>query len=313
MKKFFLGPIMVATLLAAQGADAEVDLKAGDAKLKAKAEADIDRNDKVKVETRADGDLRDDLELDEDRLGLKGEATSDPAAVQRSNKASALIGMEVRNLTRDKLGEIKDLVIDLPSGKVQYVVLAVGGFLGVGEKLLAVPGNAFALSDDHTHLVLNADRAKIAGATGFPPTNWPDPKAPRNASYWVTSSASGAPAASETARDARVDLRDDLDRDASASVEVNVDRDKNLTAETRPAKVLTGEVRVVDAEKNLLTIQTSDGITRQVRLNDQSVIRLGREQVVRLNDLKPGYQVKVEYDLVDGWIVARRISRSNAD
>ena len=99
--------------------------------------------------------------------------------VKPTNKASSIIGMEVRNRNNEKLGEIKDLVLDLPSGRISYAVLSVGGFLGIGEKLLAIPTSALSTTEDPHKLLLNADRAKIEGTPGFAATNWPEVRNPK--------------------------------------------------------------------------------------------------------------------------------------
>jgi sporulation protein YlmC with PRC-barrel domain len=91
------------------------------------------------------------------------------------NKASGLIGMDVRNQSGEQLGHIKDIVIDLRSEKVSYAVMSTApkALLGINEKLLAVPLNAFTISSDEKHLVLNAEKAKVESAAGFDKNNWP--------------------------------------------------------------------------------------------------------------------------------------------
>jgi sporulation protein YlmC with PRC-barrel domain len=91
------------------------------------------------------------------------------------NKASILIGMDVRNQSGEQLGHIKDIVIDLQSEKVSYAVMSTApkALLGINEKLLAVPLNAFTISSDEKHLVLNADKTKVEAAAGFDKNNWP--------------------------------------------------------------------------------------------------------------------------------------------
>jgi hypothetical protein len=97
------------------------------------------------------------------------------------NKASGLIGIGVQNPQGEKLGEIRDLVIDLDKGTVSYLVLGTGGVLGVGEKLLAVPLTAFTCSEEQdkgrAHLVLHADRESIARAEGMGDA-WPTVQEP---------------------------------------------------------------------------------------------------------------------------------------
>ena len=53
-------------------------------------------------------------------------------------RASKVVGLSVYNNTNEKLGSINDLLMD-KSGNIKAVVLGVGGFLGVGEHLVAVP------------------------------------------------------------------------------------------------------------------------------------------------------------------------------
>jgi sporulation protein YlmC with PRC-barrel domain len=95
-----------------------------------------------------------------------------PGAPTRFNKASKLIGMAVQNEQGEKLGDIKDLVIDPEKGTVSYAVLASGGVLGVGEKLLAVPLTAFSRSADEKSLVLQASKDNISQAESIG-NNWP--------------------------------------------------------------------------------------------------------------------------------------------
>jgi sporulation protein YlmC with PRC-barrel domain len=52
-------------------------------------------------------------------------------------RINKLIGLDVYNRDNQKLGDISDVLID-QAGKVQTVILGVGGFLGVGERLVAV-------------------------------------------------------------------------------------------------------------------------------------------------------------------------------
>src|ERR1017187_6880347 len=57
-------------------------------------------------------------------------------------KASDIIGMTVKNLQDEKLGKVEDLALDVQSGRIVQVILSSGGFLGVGNTLMAVPPGA---------------------------------------------------------------------------------------------------------------------------------------------------------------------------
>jgi sporulation protein YlmC with PRC-barrel domain len=52
-------------------------------------------------------------------------------------RVNKMVGLDVYNRENQKLGDISDILID-PAGRVQTVILGVGGFLGVGERLVAV-------------------------------------------------------------------------------------------------------------------------------------------------------------------------------
>ena len=65
-------------------------------------------------------------------------AASDSSSYQGTWRASKLVGLSVYNDNNESLGSINDLLTD-KSGNIKAVVIGVGGFLGVGEHLVAVP------------------------------------------------------------------------------------------------------------------------------------------------------------------------------
>jgi sporulation protein YlmC with PRC-barrel domain len=91
-------------------------------------------------------------------------------------RTSKLVGMNVRNMQGETLGTIDDFVVDVRTGKVQYAAMSVGGVLGVGAKLLAVPFSElkFDHGQDEMYFVLNMAKDKIAAAPGFNQDDWPD-------------------------------------------------------------------------------------------------------------------------------------------
>lgn len=60
-------------------------------------------------------------------------------------RATELKGTEVKTPTGEKLGDIKEVVLD-PNGRVSYAALSVGGFLGLGDKVVAVPWDSMTFS-----------------------------------------------------------------------------------------------------------------------------------------------------------------------
>lgn len=88
--------------------------------------------------------------------------------------AQTLIGNPVCNRRAQDLGEIKEIMLDMRSGGVSYAVLKFGGFLGMGEKLFAVPWPALALDTENKRFVLDVERERLEGAPGFDRHHWPD-------------------------------------------------------------------------------------------------------------------------------------------
>ena len=80
---------------------------------------------------------------------------------------SAILGDSVVNRTGENLGKIEELMLDLEKGRVAYAVLSFGGFLGMGEKLFAIPFEALKLDATREHFTLDVDQNKLKNAPGF--------------------------------------------------------------------------------------------------------------------------------------------------
>jgi sporulation protein YlmC with PRC-barrel domain len=90
-----------------------------------------------------------------------------------------------------KIGEVMDVLVDR-EGKATALIIGVGGFLGAGEKDVAVPFNAVQVTNknsDKWYLIMNATKDALKNAKGF--------KYDRSEMKWVpeeTSATPGAPA-----------------------------------------------------------------------------------------------------------------------
>lgn len=99
------------------------------------------------------------------------------SAVNRGSRvlsASSLASDDVYNPKGEKLGSIKELMLDIQSGKVCYAVLSFGGFLSLGEKLFAVPWSALTVDTENKRLVMDTDEDRLKNAPGFDTDNWPN-------------------------------------------------------------------------------------------------------------------------------------------
>jgi sporulation protein YlmC with PRC-barrel domain len=88
--------------------------------------------------------------------------------------ATTIIGDKVLNPAGEHLGNIKELMIDLDGGLIAYAVLSFGGFLGMGDKLFAIPWEALTVDTDNHSLILDIDKEVLKEAPGFDKDNWPD-------------------------------------------------------------------------------------------------------------------------------------------
>ena len=88
--------------------------------------------------------------------------------------ADTLLGNDVVNAQDEDLGDIKEIMLDMRTGRVAYAVLAFGGFLGMGEKLFAVPWAALKLDTANKRFVLDASKDRLKDAPGFDKHEWPD-------------------------------------------------------------------------------------------------------------------------------------------
>jgi sporulation protein YlmC with PRC-barrel domain len=88
--------------------------------------------------------------------------------------ASTIAGDEVCNMQDEQLGKIQDIMIDMAEGKIRYAVLASGGFLGMGDRLFAVPWKALKQDKEHRRFLLDVDVERLKNAPGFDKDQWPN-------------------------------------------------------------------------------------------------------------------------------------------
>lgn len=98
----------------------------------------------------------------------------DPNRNPKVLSATTIMSDAVQNLAGDQLGKIEELMIDLDSGRVAYAVLSFGGFMGMGDKLFAIPWQALSVDTDKKVLILNVDKDRLKSAPGFDKNRWPD-------------------------------------------------------------------------------------------------------------------------------------------
>ncbi|MDD2893520.1 MAG: PRC-barrel domain-containing protein [Halothiobacillaceae bacterium] len=88
--------------------------------------------------------------------------------------SSSICSDEVVNRLGENLGNIKDLMIDIDSGRVAYAVLEFGGFLGMGSKLFAVPLSAMEVDTANHRFIFDQNKESLDNAPGFDKDEWPN-------------------------------------------------------------------------------------------------------------------------------------------
>lgn len=94
--------------------------------------------------------------------------SADPAPAGPAHRLSAATSFYARTVVDpagEVVGSISDLMLDLDRGCVAYAVVATGGFLGVGERLFAVPWRALRAMGQH--FVLECERSAFETAPAF--------------------------------------------------------------------------------------------------------------------------------------------------
>ena len=81
-----------------------------------------------------------------DRANMAPAAATTSSSFQGNWRTSKVVGLSVYNDNNESLGSINDLLTD-KSGNIKAVVIGVGGFLGVGEHLVAIPWDKIKFVD----------------------------------------------------------------------------------------------------------------------------------------------------------------------
>lgn len=170
-----------------------------------------------------------------------------------AHRASRIQGMTIENEAGKDLGNVRDIVIDTDRGRVKYVAVAYGGFLGLGTKLFAVPFEAFnyrpATDDQEATMVLNLDEEVMRKAPGFDADNWPNMAS----------------------------------RDFAAAIDKHyADRDGGVNVRVGPIQI------DVDADRNdrpVESLEKSAHVHRAADVIGMSVVNNANESVGTINDL----------------------------
>ncbi|HZR17553.1 MAG TPA: PRC-barrel domain-containing protein [Verrucomicrobiae bacterium] len=112
----------------------------------------------------------------------QGSGPANQGSFHNVHKLNQLIGMSVEDVNNQTIGKISNVIVDLPKGRILYVVFEPASSLNLGNNLYAMPSDGFTLGSDQKHLVTGIDRQKLAAAPHFDKNNWPNVTDPSFAS-----------------------------------------------------------------------------------------------------------------------------------
>jgi sporulation protein YlmC with PRC-barrel domain len=103
-------------------------------------------------------------------------STYEPAKAERINAfmVEKIVGSKVRTMKGEDVGTIKDIVVDIDAGRILYAVMDIGGFLGIGGKLLPIPWRSLAPLPSEGIFFLNISKDKLKDAPAYNKDSLPD-------------------------------------------------------------------------------------------------------------------------------------------
>jgi sporulation protein YlmC with PRC-barrel domain len=123
---------------------------------------------------------------------------------EQQHRASKIMGTDVYDMKGEKIGSVRDIVVDPRTGNINYAVVSFGGVMGVGGKYFAVPWKSMRPTEDAKNYALNVDREALKVAPGFDKDHWPDMANQQWATdverYWQSRQSTGS---SDTSRGER--------------------------------------------------------------------------------------------------------------
>lgn len=89
-----------------------------------------------------------------------------PASISSNKYAKKMMNMDVVNNSDEKIGTVKDFALS-NDNKIEYAIISVGGLLGVGDKLIAVPFKSLRVNQNEEKIMLDATKEKLEQAKEF--------------------------------------------------------------------------------------------------------------------------------------------------
>ncbi len=122
--------------------------------------------------------------LAKDNFTGVNEQVTNPNIPLRYLTATSIKGDKVHDTDDKVMGSIEDIMIDLLSGKIDYIIVEFGGFLGIGVKYFAIPFNMLEVNPEKKIFVFKGNKEMLEKAPGFDMSHWPDTNFHNEQAYW---------------------------------------------------------------------------------------------------------------------------------
>lgn len=122
--------------------------------------------------------------LRKDNFTGVNESETYPNIPLRYLTASSVTGDKVHDKNDKAMGKIEDIMIDIISGKIDYVVVELGGFLGIGTKYFAIPFHMLEVDPGKRIFIFKGTKEMLEKAPGFDLTHWPHTNFHAEENYW---------------------------------------------------------------------------------------------------------------------------------
>ena len=99
--------------------------------------------------------------------------TREKTAMEQADRVSKIIGKKVISQKGEDLGKIEDLMLS-KEACLDYIILAPGGLLGTGDRLIPIPWKAVKTGAQADTIIIDMDKSQLEKAPNFESKKWPN-------------------------------------------------------------------------------------------------------------------------------------------
>ncbi|MGD9818561.1 MAG: PRC-barrel domain-containing protein [Desulfomonilaceae bacterium] len=97
----------------------------------------------------------------------------DATVMEHADRISKILGKKVITQKGEDLGKIEDIALS-KDACLEHIILAPGGLLGTGERLIPIPWKAIKTSAQADTIIVDMDKSQLEQAPNFERKKWPD-------------------------------------------------------------------------------------------------------------------------------------------